>query len=56
MLYVKIYVNNIEKGEYCKCMRLNIFEKELSLDEKMRYISHMNNLIRNIDYRFDDLF
>ena len=22
----------------------------------MRYISHMNNLIRNIDCRFDDLF
>ena len=37
-------------------MRLKTFEKELSLDEKMRYISHMNNLIRNIDCRFDDLF
>ena len=37
-------------------MRLQTFEKELSLDEKMRYISHMNNLIRDIDCRFYDLF
>ena len=37
-------------------MRLKTFEKKLSLDEKLRYISHTNNLIRNIDCRFDDLF
>ena len=36
-------------------MRLKTFEKELSLDEN-RYISHTNNLIRNIDYRFDYIF
>ena len=34
-------------------MRLKTFEKELSLDEKMRYI---NNVIRNLYCRFDDLF
>ena len=53
---LKLYVNNIEKGEYCNFMRLKTFEKELSLDEKMRYIPHMNNLIRNIDCRFYDIF
>ena len=37
-------------------MRLKTFEKELSLHEKMRYISHMNNLIINIDCCFYDLF
>ena len=37
-------------------MILKIFEKELSLHEKMRYISHMNNLNRNIDFHFYDLF
>ena len=55
-LKLKLYVNNIEKAEYCNFMRLIIFEKELSLDEKMRYISHMNNLIRYIDCHFYDPF
>ena len=38
-------------------MRLKTFEKNLSLYERLRYISHMNNLIRNIDNHLnDDLF
>ena len=53
---LKLYVKNIEKGEYCNFMRLKTFEKELSLHDKMRYISYIYNLIINIDCRFYDLF